>query len=267
MRIGVIGTGNIGSMIATAFALSPELEVFIFNRSREKAEQVLRRSPRVRISETAAELVHTANVVFLCTKAKDGLTLMETLGHQMTEKHILVTTISTVSAGTWESMTPARVAKVIPSIVQTTLSGVILVHYGSRFDGSAKNDFEQLLQRIAMPYEVGEPQMRVASDLTSCGPALMAYLLLEWARMAAATGRISLHDAEKLLTQTTIGLADVLQSGMSLGGVIRKVAVPGGVTEVGVRSLSQRAPNMFKALHEATEDYAQGSPTASLNQE
>lgn len=266
MRIGVIGTGNIGSMIATAFASSPDIEVLIYNRTREKAEQVLRKAPRVHIAETAAELMQAVDVVFLCTKAKDGQPLVEQLGNLLTEDQVLVTTISKVPASTWESMTAARVAKVIPSIVQTTLSGIILVHYGSRFDRNLKNAFEQLLQRIATPYEVAEDQIRVASDLTSCGPALIAFLLQEWARMAAATGKISLCDAEHLLTQTTVGLADLLQSGMTLGSVIRKVAVPGGVTEIGVHSLSQTAADMFKALHEATEDYAQSSPAASLRE-
>lgn len=266
MRIGVIGTGNIGSMIATAFASSPELEVFIYNRSREKAENVLRTAPRVRIAETAAELIETVNVVFLCTKAKDGQSLIKGVGSQFREDQVLVTTISTISALTWESMTSARVAKVIPSIVQTTLSGVILVHYGNRFERDTKNEFEQLLQRIALPYEVAEEQMRVASDLTSCGPALISFLLLEWSRMAAATGHISQHDAEQLLTQTTTGLSDLLQSGMTLRDVIRKVAVPGGVTEIGVQSLNQHAADMFKALHEATKDYAQGAPAATTRE-
>jgi len=255
LRIGVIGTGNMGSMIAAAFATGPELEVWVYNRSPQKAENVVRHAPSVRMVQSAEDLACRVDVLFLCTKAQDGKELMRDLGPLLTENQVLATTISTVPVCHWETMTRARVAKVIPSIVQTALSGIILVHYGVRFTAETKAEFERLLMRMAIPHEVDESQVRVASDLTSCGPALMAYLLREWAKMASIPNHISFPDAEYLLTQTAIGLSDLLQSGMNLEEVIAKVSVPGGVTEAAIQSLSQRAPDMFQALHMATEEH------------
>ena len=262
LRIGVIGTGNMGSMLAAAFATGPEFEVWVYNRSPKKAEVLARRAPSVRIVQSAEDLACRVDVLFLCTKAQDGKEVMSELGPLLTDNQILATTISTIPVCHWEAMTRSRVVKVIPSIVQTALSGVILVHYGARFTPDTKAGFERLLMRMAIPHEVNESQLRVASDLTSCGPALVAYLLREWAKMASITEHVSFRDAEYLLTQTAIGLSDLLRSGMTLEEVITKVSVPGGVTERAIQALSQRAPEMFQTLHMATEEHtrAHNSP-------
>ncbi|WP_283163072.1 pyrroline-5-carboxylate reductase dimerization domain-containing protein [Alicyclobacillus mengziensis] len=113
---------------------------------------------------------------------------------------------------------------------------------------------------------MSEAQVRVYSDLCSCGPAFMSELLVHWADAAASTGNITNEDAESMLVGTLIGLADLLRSGKSLGEVITSVAVPGGVTETGILSLRQSVPQVFQQLHQATQQHGirkQGSTLPS----
>lgn len=252
MRIGVLGTGNIGSMLARVFVQVPECEVTVYNRSPAKAYALQADVPRLAVAGTAREVLAQSDIVFLCTKAQDGLALMADAGKHLRPDQDVVTTISTVSIAAWEALTPARIAIAIPSIVQEVRKGVILVAHGTRMAEADQERIERLLAAAGVPFVIEESQIRVCSDLTSCGPAFIGHLLQVWARQAASFGRISAAEAEFLLNKTLIGLAAMLESGATLRDIITRVAVPAGVTEAGICAMTPLARSMFAALHDAT---------------
>lgn len=256
MRIGVIGTGNIGGLLARAFAEVKDLELLIFNRSPYKAEAIAVDYPHVRTSNKVQDLIASCDIVFLSTKADDGVRFLKEFGDQLSPFQVLAVTISAVPLAQFESLTPARVVKVIPSIVQTKRSGVMLLCYGHRFDRPQMDTFEAAIQAVATPFAVEESQIRVCSDLTSCGPAFIGSLLLIWSEAAAETGRISRAEAEHLLCQTLIGVSELLKSGVTLNDILRRVTVPGGVTEAGLKAVESVAPHLFYQLHHATQRHS-----------
>lgn len=259
MRIGVIGTGTIGSMLAQAFAVNPQHEIWVVNRTREKADALARSAPNIRVASGLADLVDRSQLVFLCTKAQDGRQLMNELGPLLRPHHMLAVTISSLPIAWLEQCAACPVAKVIPSVVQLARSGVILVCHGTRASDSDRVWLESALSEIATPHAVREDQIRVASDLTSCGPAFLAALLRHWAEAAEQTGTMTQEEAERLLSGTLAGVTQLLQSGMTFSDIIHRVCVPGGVTEAGLVSIRQEAPAVFTRLHQTTQLFSQGS--------
>ncbi|QSO54730.1 NAD(P)-binding domain-containing protein [Alicyclobacillus curvatus] len=256
MRIGIIGTGNIGGMLSKAFATArPEAQIIIHNRSRGKANQVAAGLANVDVASSPMEAAQGSDTIFLCTKSTDGWSVLDEVAPRLTRSQTLVTTISSIPMSEIEQITDASVAKVIPSILQSVQSGVILVTYGARMSQNARERLTQLLSSIAHPQAVSESQVRIYSDLSSCGPAFISEMLVHWADAAANTGNITTEDAQSMLVDTVIGLAHLFESGKSLGEVITHVAVPGGVTETGILSLRQSAPQVFEQLHQATQHH------------
>ncbi|MDQ0189668.1 NAD(P)-binding domain-containing protein [Alicyclobacillus cycloheptanicus] len=256
LRIGIIGTGNIGGMLAKAWASAGQAEVFVYNRTPQKARDLAREEPRIHLAASAQDVVRFADVVVVSTKASDGRELMAAIGDQLAPSQIVATTISTIPLQEVETWTRARVVKIIPSIVQTARCGILLVSYGSRFDTARQECFEALLSQISVPFAVNESQLRVCSDMTSCGPAFLAGLLRAWAEAASETGHISCAEAEYLLTKTFISTGALLSSGLTIGDILHKVTVPGGVTAAGLRIVDATAPAVFKRLHEETERHS-----------
>lgn len=256
MRIGIIGTGNMGGMLAKAWASTGQAEVFVYNRTPDKARGLAREEPRIHLAASAQDVVRFADVVIICTKADDGRALLADIGDQLAPSQVVATTISTIPLEALETWTRARVAKIIPSITQSTRSGILLVCYGSRFDGPQQEWFEEALGQIAIPFAVHESQLRVCSDLTSCGPAFIAGLLGAWAEAAAQTGHLSRAEAEFLLTKTFTSTGALFASGMTTSDILRRVTVPGGVTAAGLRVLESRAPAVFEQLHAETEQHS-----------
>ncbi|MCL6452146.1 MAG: NAD(P)-binding domain-containing protein [Alicyclobacillus sp.] len=253
MRIGVIGTGNMGGMLARAFAATTaDAELHVYNRTVQKAMEVADGYPNILVARDAMGCVREADIVFVCTKAGDGDGLIREIGPQMTPQQTLVTTISSIPAAVLEEQTSASVAKVIPSIVQTVQSGVLLFVPGPSMGPEAKERLYRLLSAIGQPWPVAESQLRVCSDLTSCGPAFIAELMTLWAVAAAGTGGIDVDQATSLLAHTLVGVAELLRAGHEFTDIVQQVAVPGGVTEAGLAQLRAEGPILFDHLHATT---------------
>lgn len=255
MNIGIVGTGNIGGMLAKAFASYRDLHVTVFNRTAAKARSLQAEVPTIEIARDLNQLAEISDVFFVCTKLSDGLEVLNQVAKSLRPGQIVATTISSLSLEDLAAMTPAQGAVVIPSITQSVNSGVMLVSYGPHFDDDAQERMDSLLRRISIPFVIQPTQVRVASDLVSCGPAFLAVLLTKWSDAAASTRELSTGEAEFLLSQMVIGLGELLKEGMTLSDVIRKVAVPGGVTESGITSLNRNTKDLFHRLHESTNNH------------
>jgi competence protein ComER len=264
LRIGIIGTGNMGGMLARAFAVDGLNDVWVHNRTPGKALRLSTDVANIHFAETAHFVVQQADTVFICTKLTDGQKLVEELGPLMTAEQTLVATISTMALTDMEEMTRACVAKIIPSIVQSVQSGVLLVVYGPRMNRVHRESLQKILGSISDPFTVSEEQIRICSDLTSCGPAFLAFLLLQWADAVACTGKLSYGESEHLLSETVIGLGDLLKAGMTLRDILQKVSVPGGVTETGLGSLQRESSTLFHNLHMSTATHTHGKAMANL---
>ncbi len=264
MQIGVIGTGNIGAMLARGLAVNPDTKVYVFNRTPRKASALAEANPDITVLTSARDVAKASDVLFICTKPCDSTAVLQEVSSCLGETQLLVGTISSWRLEEVESLTQAGVAKVIPSIVQRQRSGIMLVEFGPSLPESQQRQLEALLSTMSTPFVVTEDQLRVASDLASCGPAFLAYLLRQWAETAARTGKLSYAEAEHLLQTTLLGMAALLQDGMTLSDIIDRVAVPGGVTEAGINSLETTGTHVFERLHDATANHAHGSAIANV---
>ncbi|AEJ42670.1 pyrroline-5-carboxylate reductase family protein [Alicyclobacillus acidocaldarius] len=259
MTIGIIGTGHMGGMLAALLAETAGEHILVFNRTPEKAALVAERHPHISVARGLCEIAEACETVVLCTRAADGEQVIRDIGPRLLPKSLLLTTISTADLAAWQDLTPAVPVKMVPSLTQWTKSGVILVIYPDAADRSIKRRVEKLLRPIGRPYSVADGQVRVASDLTSCGPAFWARLCLAWTNAAVATGALRSTEAAELIRDTAVGFARLLEAGWSFDEVLDAVCVPGGVTEAGLEAFAG-AEDIFADLHCRTARFARGHP-------
>jgi competence protein ComER len=252
MQIGIIGTGNMGGMLAMAFAKLDGNHVYLFNRTKSKAESLAAESTHMTVSATATHLIRKSDLVLLCTKPEDGRQVLKQLGREFTDNQILLASISSIPLMEIERYTNAKVGKIIPSLAQCVNKGVILLTFGSRFSKLDRNQTASWFSQIASPVIIKESQIRVSADITSCGPAFLAHIAESWAKAASEYSNVSPEIAESMVTQTLIGFTSMLQQGMTLEDIKNKIMVPGGVTERGMSGIGDTPYHMFKNLHDAT---------------
>lgn len=244
-----------GGMLARAFAQTSPDTVWIYNRSPQKANCIADEYEHVVVCDTWAQVVSRADVVVLCTKATDGKSLMREMGRRLSPSQLFVTTISSVDLDAWRDYTAATPIKLIPSLTQRVHKGVLLLSYPRNASKAIRERLQSRLADIGRPFVVDEAQIRICSDLASCGPAFLATICQAWSESAAKTGTLDRQTAQMLLQEMLIGLAALIESGMTFDDVIATIKVPGGVTERGIESMEDIPFHMFSRLHNETSRF------------
>lgn len=263
LRFGFIGTGSMGSMLIQSFLQAQEggISIIACNRSAAKIEALSRRFPLIQVKPTPHEVAAACDFLFLCVKPADAWPVLQEISPYLREQQFFASLLSSLSLQELEDILPCRVIKMIPSITQLASSGIILTMYGSRLSPAEVAEVEKWFTLIGKPYPIAEKDTRICADLTSCGPAFISFLLLDMARAAVRQGGIHEETAAFLLCEMIHGLGKLLSQGeLSLEGVIRRVSVPGGITEAGLQTLSAALHGVFDQLFISTQKHSHSSP-------
>ncbi|MCD7033028.1 late competence protein ComER [Metabacillus sp. GX 13764] len=256
MKTGFIGTGNMGRILIEAFieagALSPS-SIRITNRTKEKAEAIKRLYPGIRVEESAAEVIQSCDLIFICVKPLDIHPLISNVSSLLTDDKILVSITSPISVSQLESSADCQAVRAIPSITNRALSGVSLVTYGERCTLNTRVTIQALFEMISKPVPIKEEITRIASDIVSCGPAFFSYLLQRFIEAAVSETKIDKETAVLLASEMLIGMGNLLESErFTLPALQAKVCVKGGITGEGIKVLEKETGKMFEHLFQST---------------
>lgn len=258
VHIGVIGTGNMGSILVEAFiesrAAIPE-EVVVMNRTKAKAEALRSRVPGIAVADTADEVVRRSNLTFLCVRPTEMPGLLRRIGGSVAEEDIIVSITSPVGPDDIEASVSGKGVRWIPSITNRALAGATLLTYGSRINAEDKQTLRRLASHFSTPIEIPDDVTRVASDLASAGPAFIGFLLEQMIRAATEETAISEELAVALTTEMMVGFGALLKRQIyTLETLRQKVQVQGGVTGVGLNVLERETGAMFHHLFRKTQE-------------
>lgn len=241
MRVGFIGTGSMGSILLEAFiasaALSPN-QITASNRSREKVLKLSERYPGLKAAENNMETVSESDVVFLCVKPLEFKKVLQEVAPFLREDHLVVSITSPILINDLEQQASCKIAKVIPSITNSVCAGASLMMFGTRCQEEDRSLLSDLFGKISRPLEIQESNVRVSSDIVSCGPAFMSYLLQRFIAAAVEETGVSEEEATFLTSQMIVGLGELISKGaFDLPTLQKRVCVPGGVTGAGIMAL------------------------------
>ena len=132
MKIGVIGTGNMGTILIEAWLETKTLkpsDLIITNRTLSKALALQKKYDGIEVTNTAAELAKLADVIFVCVKPLQIHSLLQVLKPYINKDHLLVSITSPLSVSQLENELCCSCARFIPSITNRACSGVSLLSY------------------------------------------------------------------------------------------------------------------------------------------
>jgi len=252
MNTGFVGIGSMGGMLVRALLRSRALRVenvWAANRSEGKLDALAAEFPGLHTASTR-QLAANCDLIFLCVKAGDAASVLAQMDSDLYPGQLLVTTASQIPLQVLEDRVPCRVAKLIPSITQEIGAGVALLMHGSRATADDHTLLEDLLGRISHPIVIAESWSRPAIGLASGGPAFVAYLLQSMAEQAARSNpdfppELALSLVQETASATLRLMAD---AHMNPEEVIRRVALPGGMTALGIEALSRYVPQAWQAV-------------------
>jgi len=262
MRIGFIGAGSMGSLLVGAFiragAMRPD-DIVVSSRTQAKLSALAERYPGLHLASSNKEAAIEADYLFLCVKPLDFRRVLEEVAPVLTPGQIVVSITSPVKIAALEELVPSKVAKIIPSVVNAVGSGASLFMWGSRLTETDKRGLWELFSSISRPICVPEDEVRVASDLSSCGPAFMAYLLEQFIDAAVLSTGMERDTATALACEMMLGTARfMLEYPCSPAELQARVSVPGGITAAALESLRKSTRGAFlQVLYTTHEKFAE----------
>ncbi|WP_340371736.1 late competence protein ComER [Peribacillus sp. FSL E2-0218] len=257
-KIGVIGTGNMGTILIEAWleakVLNPA-DLMITNRTLSKALTLKEKHPGIKVAESAAEIAQQADFIFLCVKPLQIDGLLSDIKHHINKEQLVISITSPLSVAQLESAVKAPCARFIPSITNRVGSGVSLLSFGEGCGKEARSALQVLASAISAPVVIENDITRVASDIVSCGPAFFSYLAQAFIDAACQTTKIDKETATTFTENMLIGLGELLGKGVyTLPALQEKVCVKGGITGEGIKVLEAETGEMFHHLFQATHE-------------
>ncbi|MBO9598927.1 MAG: late competence protein ComER [Cohnella sp.] len=257
MRIGFIGAGSMGSLLMGAFIRSGALQptqIVASSRTHSKLSALAERYPGLQLASSNRGAVTGSDFVVLCVKPMDYRRVIEEIASSLTPNQVVISITSPVKLSQLEELLPCKVAKIIPSVVNGVGSGATLFMWGSRLSSEDREKLLRLFSSISRPIEIEEEEVRAASDLSSCGPAFLAYLLDEFILAAVSMG-MDRQTATSLASEMMLGTARLLlEYPCTPAELQEKVSVPGGITEVALDVLRKSTRGAFMDVLNTTHE-------------
>lgn len=248
MRVGFIGTGNMGGALCQAVRNSgrKDLGILLSDHSPGKALELSKKTDGEICSNK--KIATVADFIFLGVKPRK---MKEVLAEIATElkarlENKVRFTLITMAAGIsieeicQELGITAPVIRIMPNTPVAIGEGVVLFSANEAVSRDGVRDFETLMRAAGRVYELPENLIDAASALSGCGPAFV-YIFIEALSDGAVSCGLSREMALKLAAETVSGSARMVLSGTHPAKLKDDVCSPGGTTIEGVRVLEEGA--------------------------
>ena len=257
-RFGFIGTGSMGSMLVRQFIAAGKIAPGAITASSKTMVSAWALAAKTGITAAGSNraVAKDADVLFICVKPLVVRSVLFEVRDQLKPGALIVSIAGCVTLENlreWAGEN-VRCVRVIPSVTAEQDAGVSLVAWGRDVLSEDKALVLGLLNAIGTAVETEEKDFDPFTDLTSCGPALIAALVEEFAHAAVRNGAVRPEMAEFLAMETMIGTAKILAAEkMSFDNVIARVATKGGTTEEGVKVIRERLPKVMDEMLRAMD--------------
>lgn len=238
MKIGMIGTGNMGGALLRAFAGSYEL--CAYNRGREKLLRICEEVGAVAM-ESAEAVAEAADLLILAVKPYLVAEVMEQVKDHLKDEAI----VASVAVGLPLSHYAAvlgderKVVRVMPNTPAAVGAGVSALCYSASCTEADKAVVAAAFGCAGLAEELPEHLMSGVSALTGSSPAYICMMIEAMADAGVCQG-IPRAQATRMAAQAVLGTAKlVLESGKHPEQLKDEVCSPGGTTIRGVAALER----------------------------
>lgn len=256
IKIGFIGYGSMGSMLLNGFISSGQIqqhEMIVSTKTKSKLEAIHTTFPHLHIAQNNMEVAKEAKYIFICVKPLEVNNILNEIKDFTTTETHIISIAASVTIENIEKIINGKITKVIPSLTSEVQGGISLVCHNNKVNQVESAFVESLLGRISTVKIVDENNFQAATELTSCGPGLIAAMFQEFVNAGLRHSNLGQEDVEEMVIKTLAGTAKLmLEKNMKFEDIITRVATKGGITEEGVKVLQGGLPETFDQMFEKT---------------
>ncbi|MEA4987005.1 MAG: pyrroline-5-carboxylate reductase [Anaerovorax sp.] len=259
MKIGFIGTGNMGCAIIKGYLKANPKKadfIYVYNHHVEKA-QALQEELGIHNTNSIKELVDKTDIVVLAVKPNTFEQVMPQVAAAITTQKTLVSIAAGVSISYLEGfmLRGVGVIRVMPNTPSLVGEGMASVSRNKAVCEEAFTQVLELFSSIGMVQEISENLIDAVVGVSGSSPAY-AYMFIEALADGAVAEGMQRKQAYIFAAQSVLGAAKmVLETGLHPGELKDQVCSPGGTTIEAVRSLEKSGlrSSVMEAVHICAE--------------
>ncbi len=234
-KLGVIGTGNMGSAIINGVKKSGmDIEIFAYDKFTEKLGTL-----PVTACDDEISVVRECRYVLLSVKPQMLGEVLDTVAPAVNENTVFISICAGISAEFIRSHTiaNAKVVLVMPNTPMMLGLGASAMSCDSSVSDEEFAFARSVIGSCGITEVVPADKMKEVIAINGSSPAFIYLYAKGFVDYAAEVG-IDKNAALKLFAQTLIGSAKMLtDSGMTVDELIKQVSSPGGTTIAGLEKL------------------------------
>lgn len=250
MKIGIIGTGNMGGALMDAFCQDSSHTMRAYNQGRGKLEAVCARTGAVPV-DSAAEAVKGCDLILLAVKPIVMPQVLEEIAPVLRSNQIVVSIAVGLTLEFYAQKLGAdrKIVRAMPNTPAAVRAGMTAFTFGPGITGTEQQQVLELFSLAGGTAMVPERLMNAVSALSGSSPAYV-YMFIEAMADGGCYAGIPRDQAYQLAAQAVLGAAKmVLETGKHPGVLKDEVCSPGGTTIRAVAELEKRG--MRSAVIEA----------------
>ena len=191
MKIGFIGTGNMGGALASAAARSGEVEVLLANRTKAKAETLAERIGAVVSSNEI--IAREADHIFLGVKPQMIVDVLKGIAPALKERKsapVLISMVTGLDIARIQELAGGDypVIRIMPNMPAAVGEGVIFYACSGNCGKAQQEAFLRYMAPAGKLFPLAEELHAAGSAVAGCGPAFAAIFLESMADGGVACG-------------------------------------------------------------------------------
>jgi pyrroline-5-carboxylate reductase len=246
MKLGFIGSGNMGSALASAAAKAKGTELFIYDKNEEKAKECAK-ALGAAVSD-AENICKMCDFVFLGVKPNILPSVASEISNHLNNDTVIVSMAAGVATYKIEAFLGKQDAKIIRIMPNTPVSvgeGMTLWCKNPNVTKTDEENFLEIMSASGKLDFLDEKLIDAASAVSGCGPAF-AYMFIDALADGGVRCGLSREKALVYAAQMLKGSAEAFLAGSSHPDELKDaVCSPGGSTIEGVLTLEGGA---FRSL-------------------
>ena len=259
MKIGFIGTGNMGQAILEGFIISGKVkkeDIFIYDLDQSKLN-LLSEKHKVRTAENENELTKNTDLVILAVKPNIYDIVLEKIKENIDEKKIVLTIAAGYSVDRAEKILGKnkKIIRTMPNMPAQILEGMTGVVFNNNITDNEKMEILELLSGFGGAEEIEEKLMHVFTSISGSIPAVVDIFIEALADGAVLNG-MPRDKAYRILSEAVAGSAHMVGKTKKHPGLLKdEVCSPGGTTIEAVAVLEKRGfrSALIEAVNKCTE--------------
>jgi len=243
MKIGFIGTGNMGTAIIKGYIKKEKASaarIFAFDTDAKKLESLVEEL-KIGGCKTTEELVKSSDLIILSIKPNIYAKVLDDIKTYITDKQIIVSMAAGISISYIEGCIgkPVKIIRIMPNTPALVNESMTAVCRNKSVTDLEFTEFFKMITSIGLAEVVEEKLIDAVIGVSGSSPAYI-YMFIEAMADGAVLEGMPRNQAYKFAAQALIGSAKmVLETGMHPGELKDMVCSPGGATIEAVKVLEK----------------------------